>query len=323
MTRRYTDRDENSPAGQGGTERRHVGQRFRCGRNRHYVTTSDGRRLYLVHVPKSYDPRRRHPVVVVLHGGGASARFAYRVHGWIALAEREQSLVVFPDGSLEDPQRPASLRDNLRLWNDGSWRSGVAQRNVDDIGFLTTVLDQLEAEYAVDPDRIFVSGFSNGGSMTYRVGVELSHRVAAIAPVAGHLCLADPQPRRAVSLLYIVGLRDPIVPFAGGAIITPWGQRREKPPVMNSINTWIRLVGAAPEPQVTRQQDGIHWQRFGPGDAGREVQLYTIEGQGHEWPGAERTLPESISGPQTDHLDATRVIWEFFSNRSPHRSVTS
>jgi polyhydroxybutyrate depolymerase len=287
------------------------------GKHRRRVTWESIPRTYLVHAPQCYDKAAETPVVIVLHGGGGSAEFGYRVHGWTDLSEREGCLLVFPEATTEDPTRPAGVRENPRIWNDGSRRSAVARRNVDDIGYLAAVLDEVQQSFAVDTDRVFVSGFSNGASMSFRVGIELADRIAAIAPVAGHLCLTDPQPVRPMSMLYMIGLADPINPFAGGPTISPWGSRRVKPAVMDSINTWVRLIQASHEPVVLRDSDGVRQVRFGPGPTGCEVQLHTIEGQGHEWPGAQRTLPHIISGPHTDKLNATEVIWEFFAATPP------
>jgi len=253
---------------------------------------------------------------MVLHGGGGSAEFVSKVYRWPELSEREGCLVVFPEATLEDPARPVSLRENPRIWNDGSTRSAVAYRNVDDIGYLAAVLDDLQANFAVDADRVFVTGFSNGASMTFRVGIELSDRIAAIAPVSGHLCLKSPQPARAMSMLYIIGLADPLNPMAGGPRRSPWGEIRHKPPVMDSILTWVRLIETSEQAELMHRADGVEIVRYGPGRTGHEVQLYTIEGQGHEWPGAPRTLPSIITGPQTDKLDATQAVWDFFAQTS-------
>jgi polyhydroxybutyrate depolymerase len=284
------------------------------GKYRSHVHWEGVKRTYLVHVPLSYDGATPTPVMVVLHGGGGSAEFGYRVHGWTDLSERRGCLVVFPEATAEDPTRPAAVRENPRIWNDGSRRSAVARRNVDDIGYLGAVLDTVQETFVVDTHRIFATGFSNGASMSFRVGVELAHRVAAIAPVSGHLCLEDPQPARPLSMLYMIGLADPINPLEGGPTVSPWGSRRIKPPVMDSIATWLRLIHASDEPEVLRDSGGVRQVRFGPGETGCEVQLHTIEGQGHEWPGAQRTLPKIISGPQTDKVNATEVIWDFFES---------
>jgi polyhydroxybutyrate depolymerase len=291
-------------------------EKMECGPGLHEreVQSEGTGRIYLLHAPDVYDSATPRPLMVVLHGGGGSAEFAHRVHGWRDLSQREGCLVVFPEASAEDPARIAGIRENPRIWNDGSRRSAVARRNVDDIGYLASVLDDVQDNFAVDANRVFVSGFSNGASMTFRVGIELSDRIAAIAPVSGHLCLQELRPARSMSMLYLIGLADPLNPFDGGPTTSPWGARRQKPQVMESILNWVDLVGASHEPTSTHQRDGVKHVHFGPGETGHEVQLYTIEGQGHEWPGAERTLPRSISGPQTKKLNATQVIWDFFNS---------
>jgi polyhydroxybutyrate depolymerase len=283
------------------------------GQHQREVRSEGADRVYLVHAPDGYDAVTPRPLIVVLHGGGGSAEFARRVHGWRDLSQREGCLVVFPEATSEDPTRAPGVRDNPRIWNDGSRRSAVARRGVDDIGYLAAVLDDVQDHFAIDADRVFVTGFSNGASMTFRVGVELSDRVSAIAPVSGHLCLPEPRPVRPVSLLYMIGLADPLNPFEGGPVTSPWGARRNKPPVMDSILCWVNLIGAPARPTATHDASGVRRVQFGPGDSGHEVQLYTIEGQGHEWPGGQRTLPPIISGPQTNKLNATNVIWDFFN----------
>ncbi len=197
-------------------------------------------RLYLVQEPPSRDIALPLPVLMVLHGGGGSAAFAARVYGWRELAEREGCLLLFPEATLEDPSLPPAVRENPRLWNDGSTRSAVARRGVDDIGYLATVMDDIQTRFAVDRKRVFVTGFSNGASMTFRTGIELADRVTAIAPVSGHLCLDSPSLRRPMSLLYIIGLADPLNPFEGGLTTSPWGIVRQRPPVIDSIRTWVR-----------------------------------------------------------------------------------
>ena len=188
-------------------------------------------RIYLVHVPRSYDAASGHPLLVVLHGGGGSAAFASRVYGWRELSHREGCLIVFPEAALEDPTRPPAVRENPRLWNDGSTRSAVARRGVDDIGYLAAVMEDIQTRFAVTNKRVFMTGFSNGASMTFRAGIELADRITAIAPVAGHLCLKDPAPARPMSMLYMIGLSDPLNPFDGGPTTNPWGVVRQRPPV--------------------------------------------------------------------------------------------
>src|SRR5260221_564174 len=98
------------------------------------------------------------------------------------------------------------------------------------------LLDELPRRLLVDADRIFVTGFSNGASMTFRLGAELSDRIAAIAPVAGHYWPTASTPARPVPTLFLIGDHDPLVPLTGGRVDTPWGRRIEKPSVRESLS---------------------------------------------------------------------------------------
>ena len=147
-------------------------------------------RHYTVHVPPRYDGKRPVPVVIMLHGGGGTGRAAAFETGWSAKADQAGFLAVYPEATPPDPAKPSQFRTNGQIWNDGSGRFHAGQRGIDDVGFLNAMLDEVAARFTVDPRRVFVTGFSNGASMTFRVGEELSHRVAAIAPAAG-ICWSE------------------------------------------------------------------------------------------------------------------------------------
>jgi polyhydroxybutyrate depolymerase len=176
-------------------------------------------RRYIVHVPPGYDGSKPGPVILMFHGGGGTAQGAMRETRWAAKADKEGFLAVFPEGTRPDPSQPARFAGNPQTWNDGSSRLnvGAAERKVDDDGFVRALLDDLAARFAVDTRRIFVTGFSNGASMSFRIGRELANRVAAIAPVAGADWADEPpKPVRPVPLLYITGTADPLNPIDGG-----------------------------------------------------------------------------------------------------------
>ena len=106
------------------------------GIHEHQVTHEGLARTYLVHTPNDYDGKAPCRTIMVLHGGGGSAAFASRVHNWRELSQRTGCLVVFPEAECENPSQEAAVRENPRIWNDGSTRSAVSRRNVDDIGYL-------------------------------------------------------------------------------------------------------------------------------------------------------------------------------------------
>jgi polyhydroxybutyrate depolymerase len=139
-------------------------------------------RTYVVHVPATYNPQAPSPLVIMLHAGGGTARAAMSETEWTVKAEKEGFLAVFPNAMARDPAQPSSFARNPQLWNDGSDRFYPGQKAPDDVRFIAAMFDDLSARFSVDEQRVFVTGFFNGASMSFRVGAELSDRIAAIAP---------------------------------------------------------------------------------------------------------------------------------------------
>jgi polyhydroxybutyrate depolymerase len=276
------------------------------------------RRTYLVHVPARADAHAPWPVVIMLHGGGGTARGVMVETGWAAKAEKEGFLAVFPNALARDPSQPGSFVRNPQLWNDGSGRFYPGQKGPDDVRFIGAVLDDLAARLVLDERRIFAAGFSNGASMSFRLGAEMPQRIAAIAPVAGALWVEPPQFRDPVSMCYITGTADPLNPIEGGVPKLATGsfdrvRAKPKPPVRDSISRWARALGCPAEPSGTSCIDGVCKQAYSPCAAGAEVVYITVDGMGHVWPGGRSLLPESMVGPGSDKINATDVIWDFFN----------
>jgi polyhydroxybutyrate depolymerase len=264
----------------------------------------DGRtRSYVVRAPRDRRPGERLPVVLVLHGGGGSAQNAERMTGFTALVERERVLVVYPDGT--------SRAGPLRTWNAGHCCAYALQARVDDVGFVAALLDTLAAQYPVDTRRIYATGMSNGAMMSHRLARELPDRLAAIAPVVGALFGDEPPARGPVAMLAINGARDSLIPPDGG------GRGRgaigfdgmATTPVADQGTYWARANGCATAPSTSRRGMLVHTRYACP--AGRSVELYLVEDNGHAWPGGQRGTPRA-DGPSRA-LDATEVIWAFFT----------
>jgi polyhydroxybutyrate depolymerase len=207
-------------------------------------------RTYLVHAPPRHDGPHPLPIVVFLHGAGATARWALGETGWDSTADREGFLVVLPEATRPDPSRPPRFLANPPRWNDGC---GHGADLPDDVAFLSAVLDDVEAHHAVDRRRVYVTGFSNGAAMTFRLAAELAPRLAAIAPVAGHCCLPDPRPEHPVATLYLIGAEDPLIPLDGGVVRTPWGHTDVKPAVRDTLRKWGRALGLSLDATVLRE----------------------------------------------------------------------
>ena len=284
------------------------------------MLTVDGvERRALVHLPPAYDGKAVLPVVLMFHGNGGTAESVVKETGWVAQSDAAGFVVVFPEGTRPDMTQPPKFGRNNPAWNDGSGRFHAGERNVADVAFIVALLDHLEAKFAVDKRRVFATGFSNGASMAFRVGLELSDRIAAIAPVSGALWIAEPKAAQPVSLLYITGTADPINPLEGGTPKMASGSgfkgvpEKAKPPLREMVQAWVKMLGCTPDAEpLARGIEGITTVVHGGGRDGTEVIFTTIEGHGHIWPGGKSPLPEFILGKATSRLNATDAVWEFF-----------
>lgn len=286
------------------------------------VEVGDLNRHYIVHVPPGYDGKKPLPIVIMFHGGGGTARGVMRETGWAQKADTGVFLAVFPDATPPDPTMPSRFKTNGQIWNDGSGRFHAGQKNIPDVAFINAMLDDLIARFAVDRQRIYAAGFSNGASMAFRVGVELSSRIAAIAPFAGALWIKQPKLERPVSLYYITGDADPLNPFEGGVPkFATGGASRDmasqaKPAARENVTTWARILGCQAEPKPIPASPGVTTVSYSAGRDNSEVRFTIIKDHGHVWPGGKNQLPESLVGRASDKFKATDAIWEFFERHA-------
>jgi polyhydroxybutyrate depolymerase len=273
---------------------------------------SDNRRLgfggkdrsYLIHRPAKLADQ--HPAVIIaLHGGQSSGHAMEELTGLSALADREGFLAVYPEAT-------GRYRDKL-YWNDGR------VPEVDDVGFIGAVIDDLVVRDGADPKRIYLTGISNGASMTNRVAIELAERIAAIAPVAGTIAVrsaAQASPGRPVPVMYIHGDADPLAYFDGGSAGTRRGSALSADAY---VDWWAKHNGCTSSADAvalpTRITDGTEVLRSTRGacrnDAG--VVFYRIRGGGHTWPGGAPWFAEQLVGKTSGNLDASAEMWAFFS----------
>ncbi|MEV6342878.1 PHB depolymerase family esterase [Actinoplanes sp. NPDC051851] len=262
-------------------------------------------RTYRIYRPASL--REGAPMVVVLHGAVGSGRQAEQSYGFDALADRDGFLVVYPDGV-------------GRTWNVSTDCCGAAARDqVDDVGFIKQLVTAEIGDAGIDPSKVYAAGISNGAMLAYRLACETT-LFAAIAPVSGTMINACPSPAP-VSIIHIHGTADRTIPYGGGP-----GKRDNEgdgrlpvkidgPPVPDLITTWRKTDDcAAPASTVS----GVVTTSVARCAGGRVVELITVDGAGHQWPGAPGPgkLASSLLNldqPSTA-LDATTTIWSFFAS---------
>ena len=168
------------------------------------IISSGETRRYLLHVPKNLDQSQPVPLVITIHGFAQWPANQANVSQWNPIADREGFIVVYPSGT-GFPKR---------------WLAFPQESRADskDVVFISDLIDTLSTQYNIDPSRIYVNGLSNGGGMTFLLGCELAHRMAATGSVGGAFMLPMQEctPSRPVPLIAFHGTADPIVPFHGG-----------------------------------------------------------------------------------------------------------
>lgn len=276
---------------------------------RHSLAYGGLDRSYVVRLPPALPAGpSRMPLVLVLHGGGGNAANAEHMTGFTDKARKEGFIVVYPDGT-------GRLQDKLLTWNARHCCAYAMKNDVDDVGFIRALIDDLVRRYPVDARRVYVTGMSNGGMMTHRLGRELSDKIAAIAPVVATVFGDEDMPAHAVPALMINGMLDENVPYQGGA---PGGRGARgwdgtpTQPAVKQVEFWARANGCKPEPAKEENAKWIVWRSACPGAA--HVVLYLVKDNGHAWPGGQ---PGSRRGDTpSSALMATDVIWEFFAAHS-------
>lgn len=274
----------------------------------------DGRsRNYLVHVPpeakrpKVGDQPAKWPVVLVFHGGGSNAEVMVRFTGMNETADKAGFIAVYPSGT--------GRLDKVLTFNGGNCCGYAERQKVDDVAFARALLDDLAKALPIDEKRVFATGMSNGGIMSYRLASELSDRIAAIAPVGGPMGTETCRPKRPVPVMHFHGTDDKYAPFKGGRGEDSLTQT-DFYSVEHSIKAWVKANGCDWKPTETELPDTaddetrVTRKVWGNGRDGSEVILIEIRGGGHTWPG--HPTSRRFLGTTTRDIDANELMWEFF-----------
>lgn len=253
-------------------------------------------RDYILYVPAIYSPGTPTPLVFNFHGYTSSATEQMFYGDFRSIADTANFLLVHPMGTLDPSNQP--------YWN-ANWGG-----TVDDIGFTEALLDSLDVNYNINMDRVFSTGMSNGGFMSYTLACELGDRFAAIASVTGTMNLNQSStctPAHPTPIMEIHGTSDGTVPYNGLA-----GSMESIP---NVLDYWVNYNNCAPtavETAVpnTSVTDGCTATHFiyENGDNGVDVEHYRINSGAHTWPSAPIVI-----GTTNFDINASEKIWEFFA----------
>ena len=253
-------------------------------------------RTYELYVPAAYDGTRNVPVVFDFHGFGSSAKQQIVYGNFKPEADRDDFLIVAPDGQDSPGGRHFNLGNETGLQND--------------VAMVGALLDHLEATLCVDSTRVYSTGMSDGGAMTSVLACVASDRFAAFGPVAVILFLPSCNPGRPIPLTAFMGTDDPVVPFDGGPVHCCGGALVQ--PAPDTLAKWAAYDGC--DPAFTDERLGTEVRkRTWPNCKGATTTFYIIDGGGHTWPGS---LDVARLGHTTKQIDASATLWDFFKSHS-------
>lgn len=262
-------------------------------------------REYYVHVPVEHTGGEQWPVLILLHGaGGGTAKLPYD-----PVFNEYKCICVYPQGI--DARWNDGRKENFRK------KRGGYDPSYDDVGFMDKLIDQMIADYNVDPTRVYFAGMSNGGLMTLRLAMEMSHRIAAIGVATASLTpfTQKKKPEHPVPMILMNGTKDKITPYDGGEVM---GRKGKILSTDETIAFYLELNDCAGVPVVedmpdTNRRDRTTARKFSYGPKGKAAQvvLIKIDGGGHTWPGYPAGLYNLLVGRTSQDFSATEKVLEF------------
>lgn len=256
-------------------------------------TSHDGmERQYGMFFPSQYDGSTAMPLVVNIHGGCMDPLSQMAAMNMRDLAEAHGFILVYPQGT------PQEGMEDCLIWNSGPYGAGTENKSTaDDLGFFTLLIDELKTNYMIDADRVYATGFSNGGFMTYALACYQSETFAAVAPVAGmmtgesmnlestHPCT----PTHPMPVIHFHGTADSSVPIDAGEA---------------AVNFWVEQNSTTQSSTNTIDDDGqtIEHYSYTSGDQGAAVEYYKIMDGYHE----------TFDGINVSNNNSLELIWTFF-----------
>jgi polyhydroxybutyrate depolymerase len=260
-------------------------------------------RTVIVHVPRG-NPAGARPLVVDLHGSDSNAAQQEIFSGMDATADADDFVVAYPQAVIAQGAGFVWNIPGVPLLGNQAVPAGAAN----DVAFVTTVVAKLHALACIDLTRVDATGFSGGARLASQLACDASSTFAAVAPVSG-LRLPAPCPAtRVVPVMAFHGTADPVDPYDGN------GQPYWTYSVPVAAQGWAAHDGCAARPMTTHVARTVTLTAYTGCRKGATVALYTIDGEGHEWPGGPplAAAETRVLGPQSRAIDANALMWRFF-----------
>jgi len=271
-------------------------------------------RKYITHLPTNYSGNTPTPLVINLHGGSGNYLSVQGFTEMDFFSNYYEFITVYPQGIGVAPPGFS--------WADGRGTSADAA-GIDDVGFISNLIDSLKTDYNIDSNKIYICGFSNGAFMTQRLSCEIPDKFAAVGALG---CSLDTvlfntcNPSRAIPMMYVSGTEDPEVPFGGGQMNNP--AVLPIVPVDSAVQFWVNNNNCQTSENMinipdTSQSDSSHVEyfKFSDCDCNANVRFYKVVGGGHTWPGVTISAYPQLGNTNED-MHASNKLWEFFSSHS-------
>jgi polyhydroxybutyrate depolymerase len=300
-------------------------QTFVTGWNENLTITVGGQaRYFRVYQPAGIAANA--PVVIMLHGGSQSMTEIFDTSAggtrvWTNVADDEKFLLVVPNG-VDGTTNNAN--GNSQSWNDcrtlTSANPGFS--GADDVTFISELIEWTKKSFSIDNTRVYATGVSNGGMMSYRLATEFNNKIAAIA---AFIALQPdpsecPSPSAAMPMMICVGTQDPLMPFVGGNV--SGSNRGSVKSSAETLDFWLAVNGVSITdiaqtslPNVNTNDNSYVIKRlFGGSNPNKEIEFYTVVGGGHCMPSISNPLSvasQTTIGPQNKDMEGARVAWDF------------
>jgi polyhydroxybutyrate depolymerase len=264
----------------------------------------DGRvRTYTLNLPPNYYDSTGFSLVVAMHGGGGSAAQFESTSLLTEKANAAHFIVVYPEGVQSTGPLAA------RTWNAGTCCDYAVVNNINDVGFISQLVDKLLGAYKINPKKVYATGHSNGGMLAYRLACEIPGKIAAIAANSTTMVVTKPcNPTRPVPVLHMHSILDTNVPYTGGKGTGPTNVYF--PPTDSVLNVWSLKDMCANPSQTITSNSSYTYKKWTSCSNNITIQFYLTQDGGHAWPGG---LPGSANGdtPSTA-INANILLWDFF-----------
>ncbi|USD64039.1 PHB depolymerase family esterase [Vibrio sp. SCSIO 43136] len=279
---------------------------------KHYLKIDGLERSFYLYQPEANVETKKPALVMVLHGGGrGDGETPSKYFGFNQLADKHGFIVVYPNGV-------------DAFWRDGRGYThrGKSQGQVDDVSFIRQLIDHLALNFSIDISKVYLTGISNGGMMSFRLACEIPQYFAAIAPIASNMPLnivATCKPENFVPMLIMNGTDDPLVPYYGGSVGYKNKTMGEVVSTYDSVNFWVNHnqcnlnSKAFALPDINKKDKStVSVEHYTNLDSTCDVWLYRVEGGGHTIPGSNiPNLPRLLGRKNMDFSGAEHV-WRFF-----------